>query len=179
MAAWTSEIRAAFSTVSNTASTDAERPSSNHTHSPICNHKYFICNDPSRSPRRLAEDNNEKRRVFCEPATYFRFNLSEGFGTRTYTESQSQGKFINVPLLSLNKEGLLKAPGAEFVCYRGLLTKIAATPYVKEKEMKIVAQKFWNTIYLCSTGDRTWRPTPLNENSYRGHKFETYVTRAR
>ncbi|XP_043216403.1 decapping and exoribonuclease protein-like isoform X2 [Amphibalanus amphitrite] len=69
----------------------------------------------------------------------------------------------------------------DFVCYRGLITKLMATPYENREPWIICATKWRGTIYLCAfdteqkIADRQ-RETPRQKAmSSWGYKFEQYM----
>lgn len=69
-----------------------------------------------------------------------------------------------------------------FVCWRGLLTKILCTPYENQEGWKIAAARFRNCIYLCEydtqqkVEDKRFEEPRQKEMTYWGLKFEQYVT---
>ena len=74
--------------------------------------------------------------------------------------------------------------GIDFVCFRGLLTLIIATPYesrAKDKSWKLVATRYQNIIYLWQIKEedderRSFRHNPLqHQMSIWGFKFEQYL----
>ena len=71
----------------------------------------------------------------------------------------------------------LKPLNTDFVTYRGVLTKLMVTPFVRDKWL-IGATKFKGTIYLCPY----YEEENFNENgnlfSYGGLRFENYLTRS-
>ncbi|XP_033341171.2 decapping and exoribonuclease protein isoform X1 [Megalopta genalis] len=72
---------------------------------------------------------------------------------------------------------------ADFVCYRGLLRTLLATPYDTEGWL-ICASKFKGTIYLCAYDTEAKKQRVLTETAYSkrctlwGHKFEQYMVAA-
>ncbi|ESO84783.1 hypothetical protein LOTGIDRAFT_54612, partial [Lottia gigantea] len=70
----------------------------------------------------------------------------------------------------------------DFVCWRGLLTRLVCTPYEYRDDWKIAVIRFRNTYFLCEsmTEDRKKQvdnTTPRqDEMSYWGWKFEQYIT---
>lgn len=67
--------------------------------------------------------------------------------------------------------------GADFVTYRGVLTKLLVTPFVNDR-WTLGACKHKGTIYLCPF----YETSPLEEQnnlfSFGGHRFENYITRS-
>lgn len=74
------------------------------------------------------------------------------------------------PLLQLNME---------FVCFRGLLTLLIATPYEKQEGWTIVASRHGNTVYMFQLKDvsNNWsaRNPRMKEMALWGFKFEQYL----
>ena len=73
----------------------------------------------------------------------------------------------------------------DFICWRGLLTKLLCTPYENREGWQIAVTKFNGTFYLCDfeteekkeqLANRTMRD---EEMTYWGHKFEQYVTKSK
>ena len=65
----------------------------------------------------------------------------------------------------------------DFITYRGVLTKILVTPFVRDKWL-IGATKFKGTIYLCPYYEHVQLDKVGNEMSYGGLRFEHYLTRS-
>ena len=65
----------------------------------------------------------------------------------------------------------------DFVCYRGLLSKIMVSPYENNNRWLICATKFKGTIYLCEFHE-TYPPPDdyYNKLSFGGFRFEQYLT---
>ncbi|XP_076451475.1 decapping and exoribonuclease protein-like isoform X2 [Babylonia areolata] len=70
----------------------------------------------------------------------------------------------------------------DFVCWRGLLTKLLCTPYERQDDWKIAITKYRGTYFLCEFETERKRRqeaqmTPRQkEMSYWGWKFEQYVS---
>ena len=70
----------------------------------------------------------------------------------------------------------------DFVCWRGLLTKLLCTPYEKLEGWKIAVCRFRRTLYMCEfetdekLDDSRFDDKRQQEMSYWGFKFETYIT---
>lgn len=70
---------------------------------------------------------------------------------------------------------------AKFFCYRGLMTRIACTPYENREPWKIVAILHKGNIYLCArdTEDNIQRKKNMSEKDKLftswGYKFEQYM----
>ncbi|KAK7093405.1 decapping and exoribonuclease protein-like [Littorina saxatilis] len=79
------------------------------------------------------------------------------------------------------KEGI-DSLHTDFVCWRGLLTRLMCTPYENKDDWKIAVTKFRGTYFLCEfeTERKKQREEQMtqqqDEMSYWGWKFEQYVT---
>ncbi|XP_041974262.1 decapping and exoribonuclease protein isoform X2 [Aricia agestis] len=90
-------------------------------------------------------------------------------------------KFLlhNEKHLTIRPESKLES--AKFICYRGLLTCVACTPYEKQEPWKIVAILFKGHIYLCArkTEEKLRQIQNMTERDRRctswGYKFEQFV----
>ncbi|XP_013412715.1 decapping and exoribonuclease protein isoform X1 [Lingula anatina] len=73
----------------------------------------------------------------------------------------------------------------DFVCWRGLLTKLLCTPYENKDGWLIAVTKFNGTYYLCEydTPERIVERENMSERQdemcYWGHKFEQYMVAAK
>ena len=77
----------------------------------------------------------------------------------------------------VNVSSPLKPLAPEFVCFRGLLTKVMITPYENRESWKIVASKLHDTIYLWKIEEvvsKGHNPR-LDEMTLWGFKFEQYL----
>lgn len=74
--------------------------------------------------------------------------------------------------------------GANFVCWRGIFTKLAATPYEERESWLLAAVRFQDVIFLMQieTEQEKERCAKMTERdkrmTYWGHRFERYVTRS-
>uniref|UniRef100_A0A0K0FEA4 Decapping nuclease n=1 Tax=Strongyloides venezuelensis TaxID=75913 RepID=A0A0K0FEA4_STRVS len=122
----------------------------------------------------------------CLDETHPNYNLNDGFDT--YIKKEGDEK-INVLLRWI----LSQTPGrymdlkkicheVDFVCFRGLLTKIGNSLYSENDTFRAVAMFYNGVIFLCEypTEDELERLANVSEKdqrfSYWGHKFEQYVT---
>ena len=71
----------------------------------------------------------------------------------------------------------------DFVCWRGILTKLLCTPYENRDGWKISVSRFGKTLYICEfeadkiTDDDSFKNSEIQkEMTYWGFKFETYIT---
>jgi hypothetical protein len=70
----------------------------------------------------------------------------------------------------------------DFVCYRGLLERLAILPYDKWDDLRIRVILFKGTWYLCEhetkrrASERVHMKKKMKLAIYGGHKFETYIT---
>jgi len=70
----------------------------------------------------------------------------------------------------------------DFVCWRGLLTKLLCCPYEKLEGWKIAVCRFQQTLYMCEfetyeeLQDSRFDDKRQQEMCYWGFKFESYIT---
>lgn len=70
----------------------------------------------------------------------------------------------------------------DFICWRGLLTKLLCTPYEQRDGWEIAVSSFNGTLYMCEFDSeqrlqqQAEQTDALKEMSYWGLKFEQYVT---
>lgn len=110
------------------------------------------------------------------------FDLNKGYGTQI--EKSDENEFMNILLKSIDKENLVGR--SDFVCWRGLLTRIGASPYDAggrfDDGCKIVAQKVGPVIYLYELPTEQSLKTKETADDrqklmqYWGMKFESYLT---
>jgi hypothetical protein len=71
----------------------------------------------------------------------------------------------------------------EFITWRGALTRIAGTPFLKNDEWRVVCCKFQGVIFLCERTLESKLKQKTNQTereqrlTYGGFKFEQYVTK--
>ena len=71
----------------------------------------------------------------------------------------------------------------DFICWRGLLTRLLCTPYENRDGWKIGVTLFNKTMYLCEFETEQKKQMLANQSekqeemTYWGYKFEQYVTR--
>ncbi|KAK0168491.1 hypothetical protein PV327_002282 [Microctonus hyperodae] len=137
------------------------------------------------SDRQLHFDSSQLK-YYCPPTNdKINFDLNDGIHTVHRKPASANDEKIDhilqwikqkIPPLSDNKW-----LSADFVCLRGLLTKIMKTPYDEKEGWIICAVKFKGTIYLCAfdtdadkyeKSNRTMRD--LTFMSW-GFKFEQYL----
>ncbi|XP_077540693.1 decapping and exoribonuclease protein-like [Haemaphysalis longicornis] len=79
-----------------------------------------------------------------------------------------------------------KSLHTDFVCYRGLLTRLACTAYEAKEDWRVAACRHRGTVYLCAFETDAERQRRLDEEacprrqrmSYWGYKFEQYMVSA-
>uniref|UniRef100_A0AC35EX77 Decapping nuclease n=1 Tax=Panagrolaimus sp. PS1159 TaxID=55785 RepID=A0AC35EX77_9BILA len=115
----------------------------------------------------------------------FAFDLSEGF--ETYDTKPSDEGILNILQYILKKAQSGQSlkdiiHEADFICYRGNLTKIAASPYEEGGiGWKFAVTKFNDIFFFMELDTDTWilertKETPKTKMfTYWGHKFETYI----
>ncbi|KJH46395.1 RAI1 like protein [Dictyocaulus viviparus] len=113
------------------------------------------------------------------------FDLNKGFST--FEEKSGEEKLdilLDWIISQASRGGPLKKVlhEADFVCWRGLLTRIASTPYCPETSWQFSAAKIKGVIFLCEreTEDMRQRKETMTQRdklmSYWGFKFEQYMT---
>uniref|UniRef100_A0A1I7UIZ0 Decapping nuclease n=2 Tax=Caenorhabditis tropicalis TaxID=1561998 RepID=A0A1I7UIZ0_9PELO len=116
----------------------------------------------------------------------FSFDLNKGFETFDPKEGDEKLTMLLEWIRQMSPKGgrLRKAiHDADFVCWRGLLTKVSATIYNKDEGWIIKAIRRKGVIFLMEEKTEKARQRELNQTdmekrmSYWGHKFEQYVTR--
>lgn len=110
------------------------------------------------------------------------FDLNKGYGTQI--EKNDENEFMNILLKAIDEENLVGR--SDFVCWRGLLTRIGASPYDAggrfDDGCKIVAQKVGPVIYMYEfpTEQSLKKKEAADERQklmqYWGMKFESYLT---
>lgn len=88
----------------------------------------------------------------------------------------------NKEKLQATNDQCKKAIGVDFVTYRGVLTKLLVTPFVRDNWL-IGVTKFKGSYYLCPFYDQSesqdYKGTANNMFSFGGYRFEHYITRDR
>ncbi|XP_062585389.1 decapping and exoribonuclease protein-like [Saccostrea cucullata] len=80
------------------------------------------------------------------------------------------------------EKGMIRNIHTDFVCWRGLLTKLLCTPYENRDGWLIAVTRYKDTFYMCEfdTESRKRQKQEMSERqkemSYWGWKFEQYVT---
>ncbi|KAK6041254.1 hypothetical protein COOONC_21241 [Cooperia oncophora] len=115
-----------------------------------------------------------------------RFDLNKGFST--FEEKVEGDERLDVLLdwiaTQAPRGGPLKKVlhEADFVCWRGLLTRIAATPFCPKDSWEFAAARIGGVIFLCEreTEETRQRKESMTQRekmmSYWGFKFEQYMT---
>lgn len=122
------------------------------------------------------------------------FDLREGYNTFIKKDDSVKDKLDDMlKWVLLNKTQFLiqnqtkQQQGCEclhtdFVCWRGLLTKLLCTPYESRDGWQIAVTRYNDTFYLCEfeTNERVQQKqretVKQQEMSYWGFKFEQYLT---
>ncbi|KHN77206.1 Decapping nuclease dom-3 [Toxocara canis] len=117
------------------------------------------------------------------------FDLNEGFETfQSKDELLNGGEKLNVLckwlITRASPNASLKEVccDADFVCYRGLLTRVASTPYDVSESWMLSAVRIESTIFLCEfpTEQKKHRIETMTQREkmmcYWGFKFEQFVT---
>ena len=100
----------------------------------------------------------------------FTIDLNKGGGQ---IERDVEGEHISLLLEHLVKENKLK--DVDFVCKRGLLTKILKAP-VCDSQIQVIVQKHGNILYLRETDKRKPREEKIESQPDYGRRFESYVS---
>lgn len=145
--------------------------------------KFVIDIDVDSMPRVLHENNSAHLMDFSEPKVFsdVHFDLNVGYGTQIAKSDDNQ--HINLLLYCVLRDSLVDK--ADFICWRGLLTKIAASPYEDGKfddGLVVVVQKVNNKFYMCEFPTESAKATKEHQTDkqklmgYWGMKFESYLT---
>ncbi|EFP11480.1 CRE-DOM-3 protein [Caenorhabditis remanei] len=123
--------------------------------------------------------------LFSRPNT-FSFDLNHGFETFDPKTGDDKLTALLEWIRQMSPEGgrLRKVcHEADFVCWRGLLTRISATIYSRDDGWRVRAIRRKGVVFLMEEKTEQARQRELNQTdmekrmSYWGHKFEQYVTR--
>ncbi|MFH4980004.1 hypothetical protein AB6A40_006713 [Gnathostoma spinigerum] len=115
------------------------------------------------------------------------FDLSQGFDTfdrKDELENEKLDDILNWLLLHAESCNSVRkiCHESDFVCYRGTLTRIAATPFNQGEGWKICAVRLRDVIFLCEYNTEAKiqqiQSMTLREKmmTYWGFKFEQYMT---
>uniref|UniRef100_A0A7E4ZSL7 Decapping nuclease n=1 Tax=Panagrellus redivivus TaxID=6233 RepID=A0A7E4ZSL7_PANRE len=134
----------------------------------------------------LGRDNHQYLvEKYLDPRERFAFDLSEGYET---FDPKPEGEGIN----SILKYILLRAKdgddlktavnGADIVCWRGLITKLATSFYEQGGVgWKVVVTKLGDTLFMSEVSTEAKIKSMAAETAYQkkctywGHKFETFI----
>ncbi|CAJ0595237.1 unnamed protein product [Cylicocyclus nassatus] len=114
-----------------------------------------------------------------------RLDLNQGFDTFEEKEGDERLDILLEWVVSqAPRGGPLKKVlhEADFVCWRGLLTRIAATPFCPKDSWEFVAARIGGVIFLCEreTEETRIRKQSMSQRekmmTYWGFKFEQYMT---
>ncbi|KAK5973902.1 Decapping and exoribonuclease protein [Trichostrongylus colubriformis] len=114
-----------------------------------------------------------------------RFDLNKGFDTFEEKEGDERlDVLLDWITTQAPRGGPLKKVlhEADFVCWRGLLTRIAATPFCPRDSWEFAAARIGEVIFLCEkeTEETRQRKASMTQRdkmmSYWGFKFEQYMT---
>ena len=145
---------------------------------------YVLRSSRDTMPRSLCESSAHNKMVLVDPLKQqkIKFDLNAGYGSQVPKADEKE--YLNVLLLSLLKENLVGQ--SEFVSWRGLLTKLAATPYDAggkfDDGLMLCVQKIGKTFYMCEFPTKSSERAKeamterQKEMAYWGMKFESYVT---
>jgi len=138
---------------------------------------------------KMVNGSENLRHLYHEPLGQNRleFDLNQGFAIFDCKDELSNGGLDTlldwIRLHGAGKKSLKEAVhGADFVCWRGTLTRIAATPYEEREGWRMVIVRFADVIFICEVKTPEKRLAIENETrrqklmSYWGFKFEQYMT---
>ncbi|PAV59238.1 hypothetical protein WR25_09888 [Diploscapter pachys] len=114
------------------------------------------------------------------------FDLNRGHGTFEDKENENEGITVMLEWINANypNGGSLRKAlhETEFFCWRGLLTKIATTPYATKDAWASRAVRRKGVIFLCQFETEAERQRKENMSArdklmtYWGYSFESYMT---
>lgn len=135
-----------------------------------------------------------KLKFYLPPKDTRRCNFDLGKGYKQFIKKDEDIKerldnllkwiLENKELFPLNEDGLIESLKSDFVMWRGHLTKILCTPYIKDSWAMAVSL-FHGTYFMSEveTEENEKRRKEMNERekemTYWGYKFEQYVTSAK
>ncbi|XP_061567070.1 decapping and exoribonuclease protein [Cololabis saira] len=140
--------------------------------------------------RRFFNDSRQMR-YYVEPERNPNFDLRDGYKDRfTKRDESVKEKLDHILRWIVANRSKLKsrattssscALDADFVTWRGHLTKLLTTPYETRDGWSLAVTKFNGTIYISEVEteaarlERENRPARLHEMMYWGYKFEQYI----
>ncbi|KAF4519809.1 hypothetical protein B566_EDAN006823 [Ephemera danica] len=108
-------------------------------------------------------------KYLCMPqSNRVRFDLNKTHSNDVYKSQEKMSETIDsmlhwISLHSMDPSGKPQLPDTEFVCYRGLLSRIMWTPYEKSDSLKLCAVRLNNIIYLYAPNATPDTDQPLSE----------------
>lgn len=125
--------------------------------------------------RAFLNDRSMLKRFACpENGASVHFDLNCGYDTFIKKEETVKENLDDMlRCILLNRQLLREAPN--FVCWRGLLTKILCTPYETRDGWTIAVSRFGGTLYMCEC-EKTASYPGMELMTYWGFKFEQYAT---
>ncbi|KAJ1675952.1 decapping endonuclease targeting mRNA [Spiromyces aspiralis] len=111
-------------------------------------------------------------------------NLSQGFESQIRRDPHHVDHLDGMleALVHLAKTTRTPVPRADFVTYRGMMTKIFCTPFARRDKWEMNATRYKGTIYIEDNvtaeriADRINVPEPHQRMMYWGYRFEQLVT---
>lgn len=122
-------------------------------------------------------------KYLANPGENVRFDLNRGFRqfTKKPPDCAREEKIKHLLEFIARNIHKLRQPDSEkplrydFVCFRGLLTKIMVTPFLQE-DWTICATRLRGTVYMCAFDEEEERYSPNKDKFiYWGYKFENYM----
>ena len=131
--------------------------------------KYYI---PPSDPNSVAFDLNLGYNTF----------IKKDESVKEYLDDLLKWVVANKSKFDVQGSVLQEGLNTDFICWRGLMTKLACTPYENRDGWKIAVIRYKNTWYMCEydTEERIQQKAQMDEKqkqmTYMGWKFEQYVT---
>jgi len=174
------------------------------THSRLYNEKFPFFRQPqeigffSLDEARVQQDDRSQLKDYFPPknSEHCKFDLRYGYDKMIKRDEQvkeyidnllhwimnHKDKFI-VNAANNEKDQAISSLSTDFVCWRGLLTRLLCVPYENRDDLLIGVIKFRNTFFLCEFETEAKKrqkeeTTPRQEEMCAwGFKFEQYVTK--
>lgn len=122
--------------------------------------------------------NNWQNLKYLKIPKQINFNLNEGDYTDKPPYNQTERMDQLTSFVMHHHKELIndeKRVDADFLCFRGVLRIIMATPYKRKKPWALHAIKFKGTIYMCMCSDQANSVKVTTKVEQYGFKFESYV----
>ncbi|KAI8599463.1 rai1 protein, partial [Dissophora ornata] len=156
--------------------------------------RFKVKSAPFRQPVEIGSFSYDEKRNFVMDDSQLKYyfppdlrkpnNLSVNYD-KYCTRDTFVDEHIDALLDALQKDGNPERPSttkADFICYRGVITKIMCTPYTKNEPWELGATLYKGSIYIEEHVSSEKRKNALGSNdrhkllSYWGYRFETICT---